>query len=311
MVQKLNMVVTRKRQSTLRHPLSTRKINASSCAQKDFPTNLWCANCNDSINLGDRKKALPCKKPWQIDLNSCSFNQKRHYYLIEDFKERHLLNMMVPSRKKTRISLDTSSDTNNTTTKYLDRKVKNSSKCCVGIVDSTDDKIKLYIAESLRSTASLYEYDATLKINGLLPQNDSIKKREIMSSIFTGVGIKTTDGVNIIEDCDGEFNLRSSECDVHFSNNDIYDSLSLRCKSCRSLCIKFKNKLNRLTPPAENISKFSRIDSISKNPVKSNIEICRLRKENVNLRRKMARLVNAQKLKEVSQTIDNVSDTSL
>ena len=135
---------------------------------------------------------------------------------------------MVPSRKKTRKSLDISSHTNNTTTTELDRTVKNSSKCCVGIADSTDDKIKLYIAESLRSTASFYGYDAILKINDLLPQNNSIKKREIMSSIFTGVGIKTTDGVNIIEDCYGKFNLRSSKCDVHFSNNDTYDSLKLR-----------------------------------------------------------------------------------
>ena len=270
------MVATRKRQSTSRQPLSTRKINASSCVQKDYPTNLWCANCNDTINLGDKKKAKLCKKPWQIDLNSCSFNQKRHYYLIEDFKERNLLNIMVPSRKKARICLDISSDTNNTTTKYLDRKVKNSSKCCVGIVDSTDDKIKLYIAESLRSTASFYEYDASLKTNDLLPQNDSIKKREIMSSIFTGVGIKTTDGVNIIEDCDGEFNLRSSKCDVHFSNNDTHDSLSPRCKSYRSLCLKMRIKLSKLTPPSSNISKFSRIDSISANTLNSNIEICRL-----------------------------------
>ena len=30
-----------------------------------------------------------------------------------------------------------------------------------------------------------------------------------MSSIFTGIGIKTTDAVNIIEKCDDEFNLRS------------------------------------------------------------------------------------------------------
>ena len=170
---------------------------------------MWCANCNDSINLGDRKKALPCKNSWQIDLNSCSFNQKRHYYLIEDFKERNLLNIMVTSRKKARISLDIFSHTNNTTTTKLDREVKNSSKCCVGIADSTYDKIKLYIAESLRSTASFYEYDEIIKINNLLPQNDSIKKREFMSSIFTGVGIKTTDEENIIEDCDGEFNLRS------------------------------------------------------------------------------------------------------
>ena len=91
----------------------------------------------------------------------------------------------------------------------MNRKVKTSSKCCVGIADSTDDKIKIYIAESLRSTAFFYEYDAVLKINDLLPQNDLIKKKKIMSSIFTGIGIKTIDGKSIIEDSDGVFNLRS------------------------------------------------------------------------------------------------------
>ena len=104
--------------------------------------------------------------------------------------------------------MDISSHTNNTTITTLDRKVKNSSKCCDGIADSTDDKVKLYIAESLKTTASFHESDATLKINGLLPQNDSIKKREIMSSFFTGVDIKNTDGVNIIEGCDGKFCFR-------------------------------------------------------------------------------------------------------
>ena len=125
-----------------------------------------------------------------------------------------------------------------------------------------------------------------------------------MSSIFTGVGIKTTDGVNIIEDCDGEFNLRSSKCDVHFSNNDTYDSLSPRCKSYRSLCLKMRIKLSKLTPPSSDITKFSRIDLISTNPVKSNIEICRLRKQNAKLRRKRASLMNAQRLKKEGQTID-------
>ena len=75
---------------------------------------------------------------------------------------------MVPSRKKARICLDISSDINNTTPKKLDRKVRSTSSFCVGIADSTDDKIKLYIAESLRSTASFYEYDASLKTNDLL-----------------------------------------------------------------------------------------------------------------------------------------------
>ena len=55
------MVVTRKIQYSLQHLLSTRKINASSSVKKYFPTNVWCADCNDSINLGDRKKLYLAK----------------------------------------------------------------------------------------------------------------------------------------------------------------------------------------------------------------------------------------------------------
>ena len=127
--------------------------------------------------------------------------------------------------------------------------------------------------------ATFYETDASLKVNGLLPQNDLIKKKEIMSSMFTGIVIKTIDGVSIIEDTGGVLNLRTSTYDVHFSNKDIYDTLSPRYKSCRFLSMKMKKKLNNLTPPSSNISKFSKIDSISANPVKSNIKICRLRKK--------------------------------
>ena len=101
----------------------------------------------------------------------------------------------------------------------------------------------------------------------------------------------------MIEDSDGVFNLRSSKCDVYFSNNDIYTTLSPSCKSCRFLSMKMKKKLNSLTPPTSNISKFSRNDPISANPVKSNIESCRLRQQIVNLRRKMARLANTQRIK--------------
>ena len=115
----------------------------------------------------------------------------------------------------------------------------------------------------------------------------------------------------MIEDSDGVFNLRSSKCDVYFSNNDIYATLSPSCKSCRFLSMKMKKKLNSLTSPSSNISKFSRIDSISANPVKSNIESYRLRQQIVNLRRKMARLANTQRLKKEGQTINNVSDASL
>ena len=72
-----------------------------------------------------------------------------------------------------------------------------------------------------------------------------------------------------------------------------------------------KNKLNSLTSPDLNISKFSRINSISTNRVKSNIEICRLHNLTINLRRKIARLMNDQRLRKVGQVIDNISDASL
>ena len=94
-------------------------------------------------------------------------------------------------KKKARISLDISSHINDTTSNHIVRKVKSTSRFCVGIADSTDEKNKLYIAESLRMNATFYDTGASLKIHGLLPQNDLIKKMEIISSIFTEIGIKT------------------------------------------------------------------------------------------------------------------------
>ena len=84
----------------------------------------------------------------------------------------------------------------------------------------------------------------------------------------------------------------SSNCDVYFSNNNTYDSLNSRCKECRLLVKKVTNKLNNLAPPIVNGSKFKNINIISRNPVKSNQNIHRLRSLNVTLRRKIARLVN-------------------
>ena len=189
-----------------------------------------------------------------------------------------MLNIIEPKRKKARLTSDVSTHINDTTSKNIVRKVKSTSRCCVGISDSTDDKIKLYSAESLRMNATFYETDTSLKINNLLPKNDLIKKKKIMSSIFTGIVIKTIDWVSIIEGSDGVFNLRSSKCDLCFSYNNIYDTLIPRCKSYQFLSMEMKKKLNSLKPPSFNISKLSRIDSISAKPVKSNIEIFRLRK---------------------------------
>ena len=42
---------------------------------------------------------------------------------------------------------------------------------------------------------------------------------------------------------------------------------------------EIEKKFDSLTPPSSNISKYSGIDSISANLVKSDVEICRLRKK--------------------------------
>ena len=77
--------------------------------------------------------------------------------------------------------------------------------------NGTNDKVKLYIADSLRTTVSCYDTNVTLKINFMLQSHDdSIKKMEIMSSIFIGICIKTINGINIIEVSEDIFNLRSS-----------------------------------------------------------------------------------------------------
>ena len=107
---------------------------------------------------------------------------------------------------------------------------------------------------------------------------------EIMSSIFTGICIKTINGINIIEVSEDIFNLRSSNWDVNFSNNDTYNTLRSLCKAFQSLSTRIRKKLNYLTTPVINISKYSRIYSISTNPIKYNIRIFRLRNVNANLR---------------------------
>ena len=87
---------------------------------------------------------------------------KKYYYLIEDFKERNLINNKEPQRKKARLSSDISTHINDTTSKNIVRKFKSTSRCCVRISDSTDGNIKLYIAESLRMNGTFYETDASL-----------------------------------------------------------------------------------------------------------------------------------------------------
>ena len=66
----------------------------------------------------------------------------------------------------------------------------------------------------------------------------------IMKFIFSGTGIKTSDGVNLILSGGNNFNLRSSKCEITFLRND-----SSRCKHCRLLIKKVYNIINRSSPP--------------------------------------------------------------
>ena len=93
------MVNTRNKNSS-NHLIATRKNNATSCSQKDLPDNLWCNNCRDSTNMGHRTKAKSCLKPWLINFNDCTRNQTKHYYSIENYKEKRLLNVIDTSFKK-------------------------------------------------------------------------------------------------------------------------------------------------------------------------------------------------------------------
>ena len=121
-----------------------------------------------------KKLYVARNRGWLIWIITASV--KNYYYLIEDFKERDLLNIIDSERKKAKLTSDISTHINDTTSKNVVRKVKSTSRRCVGIADSTDVKIKLYNAEILRMNATFYETEASTKRNGLLTQNDLIIK---------------------------------------------------------------------------------------------------------------------------------------
>ena len=89
--------------------------------------------------------------------------------------------------------------------------------------------------------------------------------------------------------------------DVQLSNNNTNDALISRCKECRSLVQKSANKLNNLALSIVNSSKFQNINIISGNSVKATHKNYRLRTLNVNLKGKMTRLKNKQRLKKLGQ----------
>ena len=93
------MVNTRNKNNSNRM-IATRNNNTASCSQKDLPDNLWCTNCRDSSNMRHRTKAKSCLKPWLINLNDCTCNQTKHYYSIENYKEKRLLDFIDTPQKR-------------------------------------------------------------------------------------------------------------------------------------------------------------------------------------------------------------------
>ena len=102
---KIIMVNTRNNRISARL-VPIRKNDASSYSQKYFPVNLWCHNCSDSSNLGFRTKTKSYLKPSVINLNGCSRNQTKHFYLIDNYKEKRLLNFIDNSPKNQKLLMN-------------------------------------------------------------------------------------------------------------------------------------------------------------------------------------------------------------
>ena len=146
-------------------------------------------------------------------------------------------------------------------------------------------KINIYIANTLISVVRVVKWSNKQKGNHVFH--------------FCRNQHKKIDGVNIIQINKHTFILRSWTYDIHFSNNNTYDTSIAPCKGYRSLVKKVTNKLNNLVPPFVNGSKFENISIISRNSIKGNHEIFRLRNLNINLRRKITRLSNEERLKKL------------
>ena len=88
-------------------------------------------------------------------------------------------------------------------------------------------------------------------------------------------------------------------------------NVSSRCKHCRPHIKKFYNTINRSSPPTTNHSKYTNINVIAKNPVSADFEMRNIRNVNFNLRRKVTRIKNKERLERVGQTTCNEEDTNL
>ena len=156
-----------------------------------------------------------------------------------------------------------------------------------------ETKLIFYIAEQLRVIANSFESKELFMINN------------IMKSVFSETGIITDDGVKIISRGGNNFNQRSSKCKMSFVIN-----VSSRCKHCRLHIKKFYNIIHRSSPPTTNHSKYTRIYVIAKNPVSADFEIRNIRNVNFNLRRKVTRIKNKERLERFGQITCNEEDTN-
>ena len=104
-------------------------------------------------------------KSWLINLDDCTRNQTKHYYSIENYEEKRLLNF-IDTPKKTKVT-DESRDSMNIL-KVVSPNIK-MSYSCQGITKATGDQIKFCIAEQLRVTPNssdskeLFMMDDTVK----------------------------------------------------------------------------------------------------------------------------------------------------
>ena len=120
-------------------------------------------------------------KSWLINLNDCTRNQTKHYYSIENYKEKQLLNF-IDTPKKTKVTDESRNSMN--ILRNISLNIKKS-YLCHGITESTGDQIKFYIAEQLRVINNSFES------KGLFMMDNTMK------TIFSGTGVMTDDGVKI------------------------------------------------------------------------------------------------------------------
>ena len=90
----------------------------------------------------------------------------------------------------------------------------------------------------------------------------------------------------------------------------IYVQVNVKFNFCRLLIKIFYNIINRSSPPTTNHFIYTKINIIAKNPVSADFAIQNNRNVNFNLRRKVTRMKNKERLDQLGQTTNNDEDTN-